>query len=369
MVKRRRQLLWAGSIVLTIVFGAALVVVWLGQASAAIETDQLPDRAAVDAMLDLEASGHVDPVIIPTGVFVESLRFESATDVHMSGYIWQRIDEDVPEAMPMGFVLPEMVISSIPGQEEYRHDQGDHELIGWYFEGMFRQPFEYGDYPFDHKTVRVRIWPQDFTDDVVLVPDFDGYPSTRAQDVFGIETSIVLGDWTRENTYFDYLEPVYNTDFGIDGFEDLEDTPELRFNVVLRRGFAQPFVVNVVPLAIVAALAFGTLLTVTSRESKVGLVGFSVSGVLATVSALFFVVLLAHTQLRQELPGAGLVYMELLYFLMYLVLLAVGISAHRTATIGAHAEFLSTYGENMLVKLLYWPTLIGAVLVVTLIAL
>lgn len=360
-------MLWAGSVALSVVLVAAVAVIWMDLARASIATTQLPDMGAVGKELDLE-SDDWDPVLIPTGVFVESLKFESATDVHITGYVWQRWTADIPDGIAEGFVLPEMVVSS-EAVEEYRVPQDDHVLIGWSFEGTFRQPFEYGDYPFDHKTVRLRIWPRDFAADVVLVPDYGGYPATGVDDVFGIETSIVLGDWTRENTYFDYLEPVYNTDFGIDGYADQGETPELRFNVVLRRTFANPFIVNVVPLAIVAALAFGAVLTVTRDQERASVVGFNVSGVLATVSALFFVVLLAHSQLRQELPGAGLVYFEHLYFLMYVTLLLVAVSAHHASTMPRGSGTLDRYGENMLSKLAFWPLLLGAVLMVTLLAL
>jgi len=87
------------------------------------------------------------------------------------------------------------------------------------------------------------------------------------------------------------------------------------------------------------------------------------------VSALFFVVLLAHSQLRQELPGAGLVYFEYLYFLMYVTLLVVAISAHHASTMPRGSGMLDRYGENLVSKLAFWPLLLGAVLTVTLVAL
>ena len=367
-VRRGRRRLWAASIALSVVLATALGAMWLGLSRHELDAVQLTDTAAVDSALDLEATGHTDPTVVPTGVFVESLAFESATDVHMTGYVWQRWGDHISPEVERGYVLPEMVVSSIPAQEEYRVDQEGHQLIGWYFEGTFRQQFSYDAYPFDHKTVEIRIWPREFGADVVLVPDFDAYPATGNDDIFGIESGIVLGDWSREDTYFDYLHPEYNTDFGIDGFNDMGETPELRFNVILRRDFASAFIVNVVPLFVVAALAFGALLTVTKDEERVGLFGFNVSGVLATVSALFFVVLIAHTRLRQELPGAGMVYFEYLYFVMYVALLAVAISAHRAVTAAPGAGRLSRYGENLPAQLAYWPALLAAVLVITVVA-
>ena len=213
------------------------------------------------------------------------------------------------------------------------------------------------------------IWPQNFAANLVLTPDFDAYPATGLGDTFGIEESIVLGEWNIDDTYFDYQLANYNTNFGITDYVGQTGFPELRFNVQVRRQFHDAFLVNIVPLAVAAALAFGTVLTVTRLEDMWDRLGYNVTAVIATISALFFVVVLAHIQLRQEFPGAGVVYFEYFYFLMYLVLLAVAINAFVVSTRPAREGALGELGDNLVMKLAFWPVILAAAVVVTALAL
>ena len=138
-------------------------------------------------------------------------------------------------------------------------------------------------------------------------------------------------------------------------------------NVVLRRKYLNVVLVNVVPLAVVASLLFATLLMVTKNEEKKGIFGFSTSGVIGTCSALFFVVLLAHVQLRQQFAGAGIVYLEYFYLIMYGVIFAIAANTF-LFTIGvSRPKFISNDENNTIPKLIYWPLLLGLAVVITLV--
>jgi hypothetical protein len=361
-VVRLRRALWLTSIALSGLLIVVLGLLWNGKNNDEFNVDELTTVEKVANFLGEDD----ERAELPTGVFIQSLRFVSSSDVHITGYIWQRWSAELTGKFKQGAILPELVDSSVELREDYRVRDGDVEVIGWYFEGLFRQPFEYDDYPFDHKQVWIRIWPKDFAENLVLTPDFGAYPGgTGLDDTFGIDASIVLGEWRTDDTYFDYQVTDYNTNFGIPNYVGQEAFPELRFNVLVRRQFQNAFLVNLVPLLVVAALAFGAVLTVTRQEELSARFGYNVSGVIATISALFFVVLLAHIQLRQEFPGAGVVYLEYFYFLMYLVLMAVGINAFLVSTRGANSGWLSELGDNMVMKLAYWPGILATVVVVT----
>lgn len=370
---------WTWSVVVTVVFALVLSVEWGIKNRTELDTVQLVDGAAVEAFLDAnwETGGDSDAVTLPTGVFIQSLSFLSASDVHMTGYIWQRRTVGVHDEVEEGFILPEQVDSSVEPREEYRIDFGDVEVIGWYFEGTYRQPFDFRDYPFDHKIVWLRVWPKNFDANVVLVPDLEAYPCptnpslacTGREDVFGVEDMIVLGDFERKDTYFDYLLSSYNTDFGIDDYVGQSDFPELRFNMVVKRRFENAFIISLIPLFLVAALAFAALLTVTTDERSASVHGFSTSGVIGTVSALFFVVLLSQIQLRQQFAGSGVVYLEWFYFLMYVALLGVAINTYLVGAGWSSRWRILTYGDNLVAKTTYWPLLIGSMALITLLTL
>ena len=364
---------WVLSIAVSIVLLVLIGFRWHVQNTREIASQQLVDQQAVDAAVeDWAAVAGEQPFTVEVGVFIQSLRFANASDVEMTGYVWQRWPADAPDGLEPGVVFPEMVDTEVGLVQEYVVNDTSGpvpvEVHGWSFEGTFRQPFEYDDYPFDDKIVWLRMWPEGFAANVVLTPDLGSYTATGENDVFGIDSDIVLGNWSRDDTFFDYSRSNYNTNFGIEDYVGQQDFPELRFNVLLRRQFENAFVVNLVPLALVAGLAFAAVLTVTRNRDRAARFGFDVSGMLGMVSALFFVVLLSHIQLRQEFAGAGTTYLEYFYFVMYLVLIVVAVNTYVIAGIEPD-DGPPSRPENAAMKLGYWPALLGALLVITLLAL
>jgi hypothetical protein len=309
---------------------------------------------------------------IKTGIFIQSLKFFDSTEVNLAGYIWQRYkdgehDDIKPSASEVGFVLPEQVNTGddIEPREVYRVRDGDEEVIGWYFEATLRQPFDYLDYPFDHKTVWVRMWPKEFSRNIVLVPDFDAYKSTGLDDIFGIEKSIVLGTWMRQNTFFDYKLSSYGTNFGIADYIGQEDFPELHYNFVVKRKFENAFIIYLLPLFLVATLLFSALLTVSTNDKLSNRLGFNVSGFIGACSALFFVVMLAHIQLREQFPGSATVYIEYFYILMYALLVVATANTYLFSTNTGKWCKVIHYNDNIIAKVAYWPVVLSCLIIIT----
>ena len=336
--------------------------------------------AVVDDYLKKNWEPRVTPdmgptIRIKTGLFIQSLRFSGASDVNVSGYVWQHYEDGVNDKLKPapgeapGFVFPEQVDSgnTVEPREAYRMRNGKDEVIGWYFEAVVRQPFEYFTYPFDHKTVWLRMWPREFSANVVLVPDLDAYNATGIHDVFGIDESIVLGTWQRTDTYFDYHPASYDTNFGIANYVGMKDFPELRYNFVICRRFGDAFIIHLLPLLMVLALLYGALLTISDDPELSERYGFSASGVIGSCSALFFVVLLAHMQLREQFAGMEVVYIEYFYFLLYVLIAAASAYAYLFAA--RRAKFLSFLYEhdNLAVKVGFWPVVFGSMLAISIV--
>lgn len=359
---------WLWSIAVSGVFLATLFFLWLEK------RDPPRTDAAIASQQDLDAflSKHAPPggprTRIPTGVFVQSLKFVTATDVQVTGYIWQIYPPDGPD-IETGFILPDQVdalVAKMEAREPTTRSDGT-TLQTWYFESTLRQSFEYADYPFDHKTIWIRFWSKDWGASSVLVPHIEGYDDLDAGTTFGLEESIVLGPWSATETFFDYDISDYDTNFGWES--DTREWPELRFNIVVRRRSFAALIVNMLPLFVVASLVFGALMTLTSDPDRRALHGFSTSSIIGAASALFFVVVLAHIRLREQFAGARTIYLEYFYFLMYLVLAGVVVNSYLFATgSGRWLRFVHA-NDNLLVKTLYWPTLLGGMILTTLIAL
>ncbi|CAD0186627.1 hypothetical protein RUESEDTHA_03536 [Ruegeria sp. THAF57] len=330
---------------------------------------QLPDQASVDDYLqDLE---NLPEYQVRTGIFIKSFVFTDASDVHVTGYVWQHYEDGVHDAIKptgdaVGFVLPDASdAASGMIEEAYRMDQDGEELIGWYFEQTLRQNFDYTSYPFDHKTVWVRFWPASFDTAVALIPDFAAYPATGPDDIFGIDSRIVMGTWERENTYFDYRLSDLGTTLGISDTKFQTNLPELHYNFVIKRNFGNAFVVHMIPLIVVTMLLFGAVMTVTRRPELIERHDFSTSSVIGTCSVLFFVILLAHVQLREGFAGSPVIYMESFFFLMYFLLLAVSVNTYLFASEAVPSLRFIHYRDNLIPKAGFWPFVLLCTVAIT----
>ncbi|UUV06076.1 MULTISPECIES: hypothetical protein [Ruegeria] len=360
---------WLISGLLTFGLAALLLKLWIELNHFEGDPTQLPDQAAVDAYLcKLDVAPDYR---LRTGIFIKSFSFLGASDVQLTGYIWQHYkagehDAIIPAEGEAGFLLPEAVDTANGLIEQaYRLPQPDGVLIGWYFEQTLRQSFDYTSYPFDHKTVWVRFWPASFEANVALVPDFDAYPATGPDDIFGIDNRIVMGTWERENTYFDYKLSNLDTTLGIRQNAYQTNTPELHYNFVIKRNFANAFIVHMIPLLVVVMLLFGAVMTVTRREGLVERHDFSTSSVIGTCSVLFFVILLAHVQLREGFAGSPVIYMESFFFLMYFMLLAVSINTYLFASEAVPSLRIIHYRDNLIPKASFWPFVLLCMVAIT----
>lgn len=368
-MKISERAIWSISGVVSLFLIFLLFELWVDKNQQENDPTQLPDAASVQDYL--EKNWPDSNLQIKTGIFIQSLQFVGASDVELSGYVWQHYQDGIHDSIKpapgeVGFVLPESVNAAGDGvQEAYRIRQGDGVVIGWYFEQTVRQTFDYAEYPFDHKVVWVRLWPKDFSKNIVLVPDLKSYARTGPEDVFGIEELIVLGTWERENTFFDYKTADYDTTFGITEYIGQKGFPELHYNVVIRRKFENAFIVYMIPLFVVTTLLFGAVMTVTRKEGLMERHGANTANVIGTCSVLFFVVLLAHVQLREGFAGSAVVYMEYFYFMMYFLLLAVSINTYLFAVDPVPGLRIIHYKDNLIPKAAFWPVVLGLMVAIT----
>jgi hypothetical protein len=212
------------------------------------------------------------------------------------------------------------------------------------------------------QTVWLRIWHQDFNRNVVLVPDLESYKILTPVSLPGMERDFVLPNWSLKASYFNYKFNSYNTTFGVRSATSDERQPELYFNIVVQRKFLSPFITNIVPLLVVAILAFTVLMTSHKGEGR-ELLGFSGFGVVEACAAFFFVVTITQAQMRDALEVSNLIYLDYFFFIIYLVLL--GVSINSILFTRTDSFRLLEYRDNLIPKMAFWPLLLGTLLAVT----
>lgn len=298
--------------------------------------------------------GRGEAIHLPTGLFVQSLDFVGSNDVHLTGFLWQRYRTEQLQELRPGFLFPEAVASKV--QPAYWRQEGEEQVIGWYFEATLRQSFDYGRYPFDSKKIWIRIWHRDFYENVISVPDLGSYGLTHPSAKPGLEEDLVVAGWLVEQSFFGLRRNSYSTDFGIGDYVGQDGFPELYFNVLTRRESGGALIVHFVLLIVVAIMIFAMLISITSKEEENRWIGFSFSSLMGGASSLFFVLILSHIQLRQEVPE-NLCYLEWFYFLMYFAILATTVFGYRVAAPNRFGP-ISAAGIRA-PKLLFWPALAG----------
>jgi hypothetical protein len=359
----------------SVVWSLALLLALIGAWRAATVSERQTGWNGVPVFSEVDAAAYLaeqvpaglTPIRIPTGVLIQSLEFLSGDNVQVSGHIWQRYGPTVPADLVRGVALPEAVNEAYTAGEVYRFERDGIETVGWYFAVTLREPFAYAEFPFDQQNLRLRLWSRDFTQDVVLIPDFAAYRSLAPTSLPGLESEFVYSGWTPVFSGFSYAQHRYDASFGIGDADEFANLPELYFNVMLDRNFGGPFVEHGVFAIAVAMLLFGLLLLTTDDEQLKARFQLSTAGVLGAASGLLFAVILKHAQLRSVVASQGISYIEVLPILLYGGIIAVVLNAILLAA-PIRVRFVE-HRNNLLPALAYWPVLLGLLLAVTLIVL
>jgi hypothetical protein len=369
------KLLWSLSWVSCIVLSAILYSLWLSAMNYTHVKRELSSSSEVNEALDdyapkVDLLDHTAIHKIPTGIFVQSMEFTDASRVYVTGYVWQHFSEALPSVYdpwkidctgkPLPFVFPEAVESTTDTEPQLRY-QATTELghvCGWYFESTLRQKFNYRAYPFDSKTVWLRLWFRKMEKSVVMTPDFDAYDPHSLGNIFGVDEEIVLGSWIPEETYFSYSYSKYTTNFGSQDITLLNENPQLNYNFVIKRKLVDAMVEHLLGIFVVMTLLFATILVVSRHPEKAERHGFNTSSVVGACSALFFVVLISHIQIRSQFGGTDIVYLEIFYYLMYLLLIGTTVNTYLFSEEPNRLTGFLHYRDNIIPKILYWPLIL-----------
>jgi hypothetical protein len=300
---------------------------------------------------------------VPTGVYLNTLRFDSNNNVVVTGLVWQRYPRDFPKELARGFIFPNA--ESLETTEAFHRQDARGDLVETSFKAALRQDFDKTvKYPFDQTVIRLPLWPRDFDAQVCLVPDLDSYNVLNPGSLPGVEKALVLPGWNKDKSYFGFLEPTYSTTFGAQEKNSAGRPPELSFQLTLSRQFLDPFISAMLPVIVVACLLYTLLMVGTKDRDRVRATGFSAINILAATATLLFPVIYAQISLRGRIASSHLLYLEYFYFVMYAVILLVAANALAFA-LGKNG--LINLEDNALAKLTYWPVVLGTFFLISLI--
>ncbi|NET45272.1 Cache 3/Cache 2 fusion domain-containing protein [Okeania sp. SIO2B3] len=300
------------------------------------------------------------PLIIPTGVFIQSFDFTSPKDAFVTGYIWQEYQDGVHDDLSRGIILANAIEDSdYELREDYRHKKDGLEVIGWYFSYTLRMDFDFDYYPFDDKDLKIRILHQDFNNGnldrrVILAPNLSSYNVINPRTTPGVDQEMVLGEWYLRDSFFEYVFKTYNTNFGLLDSAPKTNFPELQFTVILQRSFLGLFISKLGPMIVVLTLLFAVLLSCDREQTM---------EVLGAAAGFVFIVILDQVTVRQQIITKGIVYLEYFYFVVYLYIFLVTLNFILWSLKPDLQIF--KYKDNFIFKALYWPSMMKILLLVT----
>lgn len=322
--------------------------------------------AEANAFLDAHPMEFEEPVYrIPTGVFLQSFEFLSDDMVQVSGFVWQRYGPDIPDTVERGVILPEAG-DTYDFVEAYNEQEGDVEIVGWYFNAPLRQPFDYSHYPLDRQDIWLRLWPINFDGPVELVPDFASYRDVSPFTSTGIDEQFVFAGWDFVASGFSYVLHTYDSRFGLHDAAFLTRAPELYYNLEVKRDFL-PSLIKHLPFALaVAGLVFGAMLLNTNDPELRKRFGLATLGVLGANGALLLAVVVEHSNIRSTFTSQQIAYIEVLPFTLYAMILLATVNA--IALDAPNTPAIFDYRNNIWPLALYWPIFAGVIFVTTYVA-
>ncbi|MEI7614532.1 MAG: cache domain-containing protein [Betaproteobacteria bacterium] len=362
---------WGLSNLTAVVFLLGIGCVWqismrfpasMGEPALKVAERATLQTAMVQYLRTCEENHTEPPIFVPTGVFLESAQFTSATDLQVTGYLWQRYELGSQHDLARGFTLGD--VTQLEATENYRVSANGFETVRWHFKANIRQRLEHARYPLEVEQVALRILHKELNHNVVLVPDLAAYRVLNPTALPGLAQGLKLSGWQITATCFDFRKLRFDTNFGVDRSYAKENLPSLHYTLMIRRNVLDAFLSNLTPLFIVAAILF-ILIMLSSRDER--LVSFLQAGsgrILNICTAMFFVIAFSHIEVRRRIASEAIFYMEYFYFLIYFGILWVCVNSVLYAT--RRPIWIIQYRENLIAKLAYWPFLLGVLFLVTL---
>lgn len=352
---------WAVVTVAFILFSFGILSCWL----LSLDLSAIDQEAGSEAVVAKSALIHLQNtlteashdeeqqhILIPTGILVEKIAFTSSNNVVFSGFLWQKYPKGVEVEKKLGVSFVGAEVKRFG--EVYQVSTEESEIFRWRFTIVTCEELDYRTYPIDQVVLRLRMRHVEFNNKVALIPDLDAYklisPSLRP----GLEQKIFLPGWELVKSYFSFKEKSLDTDFGVAESFTQAKTPDLIFNIQIRRNFLNAFISNLTPLILVAILLF--MLLAIAEKIEVGrFIGICVG--------MFLVVVFSHVDVRSRIDAQKIFYLESFYFVTYLFLL--NICLIRILLELEPPPKLVTYNNNLILKLSYWPLLAGTLYLVS----
>ncbi len=294
-----------------------------------------------------------EPLQIPTGIYIESIEFPTANNVFLSGYVWQKYDnEALNELDTLGIFFPESIDDEFYLSYITEDQEENYVTYGWYYRITIQKHFDYSKYPLDIKNLLIQIAPKDMSKNVILTPDLESYTYLNPNLCPGLSENLSVVGWQTMYSNFVYELNSYKLDFGLseEKFSCREKAPILYFDINFTRDFAGTIISKSIPIVVILFIMF-VLLTISTKNIDY------VTRILAMAGSFFFAIIYSHVSTRTDLAVKSIVYYEYFFISMYIMILVSFLDAilFYQNYIFKKKRFFFEYKNNLISKLMFWP--------------
>lgn len=351
-------IIFSGSLLIIVAVGCIWMVALTFNPADKINGIKISDKATLQSMLsnlkNRSRMYHLEPpLFVPTGVYIDALKFSGPNDMFLSGYIWQKYSHDFPQDIAKEFTISQATNMSV--QKIKSTVQNGNEIIQFHFSAEIRQKLSHRTYPLEEELIELQIIQKDLNHNIVLTPDIDAYKVRSASQLPGIDKSAFISGWNLTNSYYEIRLNDLNSNFGIIRSVDKADFPALYFDIEIQRNFVDAFISNLTPLIIVSVMLFFMLFLMDKIDT---------AKVFNICIAMFFVIVFSHIDIRGKISAQEIFYLEYFFFITYGLILYVALNAIAWIL---QTETWYYHYQSTIYSTLYWPILLGLTLAVTII--
>lgn len=251
-------------------------------------------------------------ISIPTGIEVNSLEFEGAQAIKVSGLIWQKYDDIQHKG-----IEPDVYFKEASGKVEFTKKYETHigttRIIGWNF--FIHIPFYMREkfYPLDANQISLVIEHPNLNKNILLVPDLAGYETMSPSSLPGIMNNFKLLGFEVQESFFNFETAKIKSTRGAESFDQSTSYISLRFHIIIVRTMMYAILVFFLPIFIIMFAIYAFF--IMGEKMNLG-----AEHMLTAYTGFLLTIIFLHRSLRDQTATGTIMYIEYFFFLTYFMI-------------------------------------------------
>lgn len=280
-----------------------------------------------------QRSGKIDSLndifTVPTGLFIENIRFIGPSLLEITGSIWQRYNKERHKKIRRNIHLPNCEVLTLDSLAYCRDGckANDTESVKeWRFKLRKTENFDCRKYPLEYERILIEIQQDDPEHKVLLTPDLESYQLTSPASKPFLRVSTHLPGWEINNCFFSSYFKTKRVYFGEKYSFKSDYYPTLGCSITIERNFGNILFSYLVPIISVILLLYLAMSITIVDSERADMFKSDVTKTITFCSSLLFVLVYSHIRIRTQIEVSQIFFLEWIYIIAYGGLISVILS-------------------------------------------